>query len=66
MAHSPKLGTDRWANVHVQADRRRPYGHIGQRTAEPARLTANQVSARILIGMLVGAILTLLCAGTPW
>ena len=57
----------RWDyRVHVFPDRRKPFGHVGQRTAEPAKLTANQVSARMLLGILLGVVMTLLCLGTPW
>jgi len=59
-------GPHRWANVHTTADRRRPYGHSGQRTAEPVGLTTNQKCALILVGIAAGLLIILAFAGTPW
>jgi hypothetical protein len=52
--------------LHISADRRKPFGHIGERRPEPVKLTANQVSLRMLGGLLAGVLLTLALVGKPW
>jgi len=60
------MARDRWGTMHVEADRRRPFGHVGERRPEPTRLTTNQVSIRILLGLAGGALISFLLTGQPW
>lgn len=48
------MRAERYRAVHIAADRRRPFAHIGERRPDPARLTLNQKCALWLYGLATG------------
>ncbi len=60
------VSAERYRRVHIDADRRAPFGHVGARRPEPVPLTTNQRAGLWLTGLAWGVLATLLLTGAPW